>query len=197
MNQSLRGKISNRCRYYSIPQNVLRLYHPHPSRVSHFCHSRNFVGNPPLPSLYVKGGIKYCGPLIKPFRGDDLFFCHAWNSGGNPPPAVIPEIFNRESKFLLFPLCPSIGKDRACLAPLFPKFSRESKYFFKPWTPDRTIQGQAKNGLKIAGVTKKGNRSIQEWRTKATKPFRGDDLPTPSFPKSLIGNPSFCFFFGF
>jgi len=23
----------------------------------------------------------------------------------------------------------------------------------KPWTPDRGIQGQAKNGLKIAGVT--------------------------------------------
>jgi len=27
--------------------------------------------------------------------------------------------------------------------------------------------------------------------------LRGDDLPHPSFPKSSIGNPSFCFFFGF
>jgi len=39
------------------------------------------------------------------------------------------------------------------------------KYF---WTPDRSIQGQAKSGLKIAGVTK-----------KAIEPFRnngqGDD----------------------
>jgi len=35
------------------------------------------------------------------------------------PPAVIPEIFNRESTFLLFPLCPSIGKDRACPLPLY------------------------------------------------------------------------------
>jgi len=30
------------------------------------------------------------------------------------------------------------------------------------WTPDRNIQGQAKNGLKIAGVTNKGDRNIQE-----------------------------------
>jgi len=40
-------------------------------------------------------------------------------------------------------------------------------------------------GLKIAGVTNKGNRIIQ------------GDIPFPSFPKSFIGNPSFCFFFGF
>jgi len=32
----------------------------------------------------------------------------------------------------------------------------ESTCFEYLWTPDRSIQGQAKNGLKIAGVTKKG-----------------------------------------
>jgi len=37
------------------------------------------------------------------------------------------------------------------------------KYF---WTPDRSIQGQAKNGSQVAGVT-----------------------PLSSFPKFLIGNP--------
>jgi len=64
---------------------------------------------------------------------------------------VIPEIFNRESTFLIFPLI-----------------------FFNTMDP----------GLKIAGVTKKGDRTIQ-------------GFPPSSFPKSLIGNPSFCFFFGF
>jgi len=29
------------------------------------------------------------------------------------------------------------------------------------------------------------------------EPFRGDDLLFLSFPKSLIGNPGFCFFFVF
>ena len=35
-------------------------------------------------------------------------------------------------------------------------FYRESKCFQILWTPDRSIQGQAKSGLKIAGVTNEG-----------------------------------------
>jgi len=31
----------------------------------------------------------------------------------------MPEILNQASMFLLFPLCPSIGKDRACPLPLY------------------------------------------------------------------------------
>ncbi len=53
---------------------------------------------------------------------------------------VIPEIFNREST------PPSVIPEI---------FYRESKSFQILWTPDRGIQGQAKNGLKIAGVTAK------------------------------------------
>jgi len=73
---------------------------------------------------------------------------------------VMPEVFYQASKFLLLLLV--------------------FQYF---WTPDRSIQGQAKSGLKIAGVTNKGNRSVQ------------GDIPFLSFPKSFIGNPRF--FFGF
>jgi len=60
---------------------------------------------------------------------------------GNPPLSVIPEIFNREST------SPSVIPEI---------LNRESRGFSIPWTPDKTIQGQAKNGLKIAGVTKNG-----------------------------------------
>ncbi len=55
--------------------------------------------------------------------------------------------------------------------PSFPKFfigNPRFCFFFdflKPWTPDRSIQGQAKNGLKIAGVTAEG----------VIEPFRGDE----------------------
>ncbi|MDD3699585.1 MAG: hypothetical protein PHI00_07555, partial [Atribacterota bacterium] len=66
---------------------------------------------------------------------------------------------------------PSIGKDRACPLPLYrflietlrnpspPSFPKSSignpKAFKYLWTPDRTIQGQAKNGSKVTGVTRR------------------------------------------
>jgi len=55
----------------------------------------------------------------------------------------------------------------------FPKFfiGNPSFYFFFGfsilWTPDRSIQGQAKNGLKIAGVTDLRKRKRVEEEGKA------------------------------
>ena len=56
-------------------------------------------------------------------------------------------------------------------------FIRHPYAFKYLWTPDRGIQGQAKSGSQVAGVTKKG-----------IEPFRGD-IPFLSFSKSFIGNP--------
>jgi len=39
---------------------------------------------------------------------------------------------------------------------------RESKCFLKPWTTDKYIQGQAKSGLKIAGMTNKEGHCSDE-----------------------------------
>jgi len=59
-------------------------------------------------------------------------------------------------------------KSRGTLSFVIPEiFNRESKSFQILWTPDRGIQGQAKNGLKIAGVTAKSwspkKRDYQSW----------------------------------
>jgi hypothetical protein len=44
------------------------------------------------------------------------------------------------------------------------------------WTPDRNIQGQAKNGLKIAGVTKRWESKCFKYCGPLIGAFRGDGL---------------------
>ena len=44
------------------------------------------------------------------------------------------------------------------------------------WTPDRDIQGQAKNGLKIAGVTKRWESKCFKYCGPLINILRGDDL---------------------
>jgi len=90
---------------------------------------------------------KCCGPRLKNCRGDELGVIEPFRGDDLPPPSF-PKSF--------------IGNPRFCLS-----------FVLKPWTPDRNIQGQAKNGLKIAGVTRR-------WESKGflplnnLEPFRGD-----------------------
>jgi len=161
MNQSLRGKISNRCRYYSIPQNVLRFYHPHPSRVSHFCHSWNLVGNPPPPS-FPKSFI------------------------GNPPPPSFPKSFIGNPSFCFFFGFQILWTPRRNIQgwrPLFLSFPKSSignpSFCFFPFVLllgriGRVSHHYSRNFL--SGIQVFAFSLVFQYCGPLIEPFRGDDL---------------------
>ena len=71
-------------------------------------------------------------------------------------------------------------------------FYQASKSFKNIWIPDRGIQGQAKNGLKIAGVTRRWESKGFETRGPLIEPFRGDD--TEAFSSGLFFVNFLCLF---
>jgi len=94
----------------------------------------------------------------------------------------MPEIFYQASMLLLFLwlfntygllIEPFRGDPSAVIPEIF---YRESRGFQILWTPDRNIQGQAKNGSKVAGVTKRWESKYFQYCGPLIETFRGDGL---------------------